>query len=104
MRRGRYKSPPWVSYKLDSRENVDRFLQDVIKGAYTGLLGTRQASSINGSLRLLLEFRGWIQRTPLQVVQAQTVVKGNAKKWLDQLNEDEQEILARAIRRLEKRA
>jgi len=65
---------PWVDYPLDTRENLDRLIQDTIKGAWTGQLGTRQASAINGSVRLLLESRGWIQRTPLQIIQAQAVL------------------------------
>lgn len=73
LRRGSYKSPPWVGYELDSRENVDRFLQDTIRETWTGRLGTRQASSINGSVRLLLELRGWTQKTPFQVIQAKAV-------------------------------
>jgi len=102
--RGSYKSPPWPGYELDSIANVDRFTRDVIKAIWTGRLGTRQASAINGSIRLLMELRGWIRKAPLQVIQAQAVVRPNVKKLLDELDEDEQEVLAKALRRLEGRA
>jgi hypothetical protein len=56
------KAPAWISYNLDSRENLDRFITDMIEATWTGKLGTRQASTINAATKLLLEFRGWIPR------------------------------------------
>jgi hypothetical protein len=56
------KAPPWISYPLDLRENLDRFITDMIKATWTGRLGTRQASTINAATKLLLDFRGWIPR------------------------------------------
>ena len=58
------KAPAWISYSLDSRENLDHFLTDMIEATWTGRLGTRQASTINAATKLLLEFRGWIPRQP----------------------------------------
>jgi len=81
--------------------NVDRFLQDVIKGTYTGRLGTRQASALNGSIRLLMELHGWIQKTPLQIVQPQKAAKADIEKLRKVLRPDEQVLFARAIKRLE---
>lgn len=74
LRRDGDNSPPWIDYELDSQENVDRFIRDAIKETWTGQLGTRQTNSINGLIRLLLESRGWIQKTPLPLIQAHAVL------------------------------
>ncbi|MCX6658956.1 MAG: hypothetical protein NTX81_01050, partial [Candidatus Bathyarchaeota archaeon] len=58
------KAPAWISYSLDTKENLDRFLTDMIKATWTGKLGTRQASTINAAVKVLLEFRGWIHKEP----------------------------------------
>ena len=105
INRGRpHKNPPWVKYALDSRETVDQFLIDTLKMTWTGKLGTRQASAINGTTRLLMESRGYIQKTSLNIIQAQTVVKFNLeelKQKLDTFTEEEQLLLSRAIAKLE---
>lgn len=46
----------WLeSYDLSSPAGLDSFMQEVIQRVWRGELGTRAASSINGTLRLLLE-------------------------------------------------
>jgi hypothetical protein len=59
--------------------------------------------SINNSTRLLLESRGWIQKTPLQIIQAQTVIKTEAdwQKVFEQTPEEERLVVAKFIKRLE---
>jgi hypothetical protein len=50
------KTLAWVeSYDLGSSEGVRNFLQEIIKHTWTGELGTRAASALNGSVRLMLE-------------------------------------------------
>ena len=80
-RRGRpQKSPPWIKYELKTREDLDRFLVDAIKASWTGKLGTRQASAVNGSIRLLMELRTWRQLPPvLPPPQGQTAVENTAE-------------------------
>ena len=63
--RNAVKSPSWVNYPLDSRENVSRFIKDTIRATWIGRLGTRQASAINGATRLLMELEGWIAKSPI---------------------------------------
>lgn len=53
------KMPFWAGYELDTRDAVDQFIQDTIRATWTGELGTRKASAINGAVRLLLESRHW---------------------------------------------
>jgi hypothetical protein len=46
----------WLeSYDLTSSDGVHKFLQEIIKHTWTGDLGTRAASALNGSVRLMLE-------------------------------------------------
>lgn len=102
-KRGSYKSPHWVDYELDSKEAVERFLIDALKLTWTGKLGTRQASAINGTTRLLMEARGYIQKASLNIIQAQSVMKIDLEKLqkiIDKLNEDEQLVISRAIAKL----
>ncbi|MGA2626200.1 MAG: hypothetical protein ABSF63_03955 [Candidatus Bathyarchaeia archaeon] len=50
------KTPAWLeSYDLSTPEGVRVFLQEIIKHTWTGQLGTRAASALNGSVRLMLE-------------------------------------------------
>jgi len=50
------KTPAWLeSYDLSTSEGVRSFLQEIIKHTWTGELGTRAASALNGSVRLMLE-------------------------------------------------
>jgi hypothetical protein len=50
------KSLEWLdSYDLSTPAGLDAFMQEVIRRVWTCELGTRAASSINGTLRLLLE-------------------------------------------------
>ena len=50
------KSLAWLdSYDLSAPQGLDSFMQEVVRRVWTGELGTRAASSINGTLRLLLE-------------------------------------------------
>ena len=54
--RNAVKALEWLSsYDLSSPQGLDAFMQEVVKQVWTGELGTRAASSINGTLRLLLE-------------------------------------------------
>jgi hypothetical protein len=50
------KSLAWLeSYDLTSSDGVRGFLQEIIKHTWIGDLGTRAASALNGSVRLMLE-------------------------------------------------
>ena len=50
------KRLPWLqSYDLTTPEGVKAFLAEVVKATWTGKLGTRQASALNGSIRLMFE-------------------------------------------------
>ena len=50
------KTLEWLdSYDLSTPAGLDAFMQEVVRQVWTGELGTRAASSINGTLRLLLE-------------------------------------------------
>ena len=50
------KSLRWLAeYDLSTPQGLDVFMQEVVRRVWTGELGTRAASSINGTLRLLLE-------------------------------------------------
>ena len=50
------KALSWLdSYDLSTPAGLDGFMQEVVRRVWTGELGTRAASSINGTLRLLLE-------------------------------------------------
>ena len=50
------KTLTWLdSYDLSTPAGLDAFMQEVVKQVWRGELGTRAASSINGTLRLLLE-------------------------------------------------
>ena len=98
------KAPAWINYELSTKELVERFLVDTLRMTWTSKLGTRQASAINGTTRLLMESRGYIQKSNLTVIQAQTVVKFNLeelKQKLDTFSEEEQLLLSRAIAKLE---
>jgi hypothetical protein len=54
--RNAQKSLEWLdSYDLSTPAGLDSFMQEVIRRVWTCELGTRAASSINGTLRLLLE-------------------------------------------------
>jgi len=103
-RRGRpQKSPPWIKYELKTREDLDRFLVDAIRLTWTGKLGTRQASSVNGSIRLLMELRGWRQLPPIvpPVEQPREWTDEEKKVILGRLTEDEQIEFCRLINKLE---
>jgi hypothetical protein len=46
----------WLeSYDLSSPEGVRAFLAEVARATWTGVLGSRQASALNGTVRLLLD-------------------------------------------------
>jgi hypothetical protein len=50
------KSLPWLeTYDLTTASGVDAFMQELVRQVWTGKLGTRAGSTINGTLRLLLE-------------------------------------------------
>jgi len=50
------KALTWLdSYDLSTPAGLDGFMQEVVRQVWMGELGTRAASSINGTLRLLLE-------------------------------------------------
>jgi hypothetical protein len=50
------KTLEWLdSYDLSTPAGLDLFMQEVVRRVWCGDLGTRAASSINGTLRLLLE-------------------------------------------------
>ena len=61
----------WIKYDLDSNDNLDLFIQDVIKATWMNKLDTRSASALNGSIRLLMEKRGLIQKSALNITQSQ---------------------------------
>ena len=97
----RTESPSWISYPLDSRENLDQFIRDMIKATWTGRVGTRQASTINAATKLLLEFRGWIPRQP-QEPENRVPVKTDPRvdEAMRKLPQEEKIALAKALRRL----
>jgi hypothetical protein len=100
------KPTPWpAGTDLKSREGLDAFLCTLIEKAWTNNpLDPRTVGSINNTTRLLLESRGWIQKTPLNIIQAQTVVKLDAQKLVNQMTPEEQEVVSRAIARIESEA
>jgi len=50
------KALPWLEeYDLSTPDGVKKFLAEVVKATWTGQLGTRQASALNGSIRLMFE-------------------------------------------------
>jgi hypothetical protein len=50
------KTLKWLeSYDLSTAEGVRGFLQEIVKHTWTGELGTRAASALNGTVRLMLE-------------------------------------------------
>ena len=54
--RNAVKALEWLdSYDLSTPAGLDAFMQEVVRQVWRGELGTRAASSINGTLRLLLE-------------------------------------------------
>jgi hypothetical protein len=54
--RNAVKALEWLSsYDLSTPTGLDAFMQEVIRRVWTGELGTRAGSTINGSLKLLLE-------------------------------------------------
>jgi hypothetical protein len=54
--RNAVKALEWLdSYDLSTPAGLDSFMQEVVRQVWRGELGTRAASSINGTLRLLLE-------------------------------------------------
>jgi len=54
--RNAVKALEWLdSYDLSTPGGLDSFMQEVVRQVWRGELGTRAASSINGTLRLLLE-------------------------------------------------
>jgi hypothetical protein len=54
--RNAVKALEWLdSYDLSTPVGLDSFMQEVVRQVWRGELGTRAASSINGTLRLLLE-------------------------------------------------
>ncbi len=100
------KPVPWPKrFKLDTRDDARAFHRNYIKTVWTeNPMDSRAAGSLNMALRLLYELEGWIQKAPLQIIQAQTVVKFNVeelKQKLDAFSQEEQRVLARAIAKLE---
>jgi len=99
------KPTPWpAGTDLKTREGLDVFLCTLIEKAWTNNpLDPRTVGSINNTTRLLLESRGWIQKTPLQIIQAQTVIKTEAdwQKVFEQTPEEERLVVAKFIKRLE---
>ena len=54
--RNAVKSLPWLEeYDLSTPEGVKKFLAEVVKKTWSGELGTRAASALNGSIRLMFE-------------------------------------------------
>jgi hypothetical protein len=47
-------------------------------------------------MRLLGDLMDWIQKAPLQIIQAQTVIKADIQKLAEVLQEDERIVFARA--------
>lgn len=91
---------------LKTREGLDKFLCDLIENAWRkNPLDPRTVGAINNTTRLLLESRGWIQKTPLQIIQAQTVVKSDHdwKKLFEETPEEDRLVVARFIKRLAER-
>ena len=74
------------NYDLSNPNGIRRFLVEVIKAVWEGKLGTRAASSLNGSLRLifeLVELPELEKRIEQMEAERQTL---KAKKLLDELN------------------
>lgn len=97
------KALPWIGYDLDSSENCDRFIQDLLKATWTGKLGTRQASTCLAAVRLLLEGRGWIgeMESEPEAIDDTTIQANEIKQFTEHLTEDEQAEMARMIKRYE---
>jgi len=87
-----------------TRDGVDSFLRTLIKKTWTlNPLDPRTVGALNNTTRLLLESRGWIQKTPLQIIQAQVVKQEiDWKRIFEEMSEADRLVVARFIQRLEK--
>jgi hypothetical protein len=66
------KPLPWPNPDLKSREGIDVFLCTLIEHTWReNTLDPRTVGALNNTTRLLLESRGWVQKTPLQILQTQ---------------------------------
>ena len=105
--RPKYRKPsPWPDSDLKSREGLDAFLCTLIEKTWRGNpLDPRTVGAINNTTRILLESRGWIQKTPLQIIQAQTIIKTEMdwKKLFEETPEEDRLVVARFIKRLANR-
>jgi hypothetical protein len=102
--RPKYRKPsPWPDSDLKSREGLDTFLCTLIEKTWRmNPLDPRTVGAINNTTKILLESRGWIQKTPLQIIQT-NVVKSEIdwKKVYQETPEGERLVVARFIKRLE---
>jgi len=87
-----------------TREGLDAFLRVLIKKTWTkNPLDPRTVGALNNTTRLLLESRGWIQKTPLQIIQTQALVKQEVdwRKIFEGMTEEDRAAVIRFIQRLE---
>ena len=113
------KRLPWLaSYDLGSLEGIQSFLREVVKHTWIGDLGTRQASALNSTCGLLLQYDQDIRdlakmKETFEEMQAEhEIFKRQSllgrkpfpidEQWIQTLTEDEQVVIARAIARCEK--
>jgi len=89
-------------FDFATKKNWAGFLKHLTKVTYEDKLSERATSAINNTMRLFAEAQGWIVKAPLQIIQAQTVVKADVQKMIEVLEPDEQIVFARAIKRLER--
>lgn len=113
------KRLPWLAnYDLSSLEGIQSFLREVVKHTWIGDLGTRQASALNSTCGLLLQYDQDIRdlakmKETFEEMQAEhEIFKRQSllgrkpfpidEQWIQTLTEDEQVVIARAIARCEK--
>lgn len=99
------KPSPWpTQFNLKDRLGLDGFLVHAIETFWkNNPLDPRAMSTLNGTIRLLVEARGWIQRTPLQIIQATNVqpAKFDFEKIIQATPIEERPIAIKLLARIE---
>jgi hypothetical protein len=89
--------------KWQSKEDLEAFmLYTAEEYAKQNPHDTRSQGALNNTVRIYAELKGWIQKTPINIIQAQTVVKNETdwKKLFEQTPTEERLVVARFIKRL----
>jgi len=84
------------------RDGYVRFIIHVIGRFAAGKVSGRDYGTLSQWVRMLGDVNGWIAKAPLQIIQAQAVVPVDLMKLLEKMNADEQVVMARFIKRLER--